>query len=78
MALSGFTKFLLIFVGALMIVTGSLGVNIHNRCSSTTGDQASKGEQVYFIFMIVIGILVFLFVPLAIFYCHHHDKSKMC
>ncbi len=78
MALSGFTEFLIIFVGALLIATGALGVNLHNRCGSTGGDQASKGEQIYFILMLVIGILVFLFVPLSLFYCHHHSESKIC
>nr|QBK93335.1 MAG: uncharacterized protein LCPAC404_00390 [Pithovirus LCPAC404] len=62
-ALSIFNTIVLIIVGVLLIVSGALGVNLHNRCSNTNGDSTSQGEQVYFIVMIVVGIVVILIPP---------------
>nr|QBK93333.1 MAG: uncharacterized protein LCPAC404_00370 [Pithovirus LCPAC404] len=78
MTLSTIANFTLITVGILLIITASLGINIYNRCPDTAGDQAAAGEKIYFVFMLVIGILIFLFVPLMIFYCHNHTSSKLC
>ena len=66
-ALSGFYTILLIIIGALLIVSGSLGINLHNRCDNSNTDTVSSGEQSYFIFVLVIGIIVILVPPFMYF-----------
>ena len=61
--MTGLQTFLLIFAAILLIIVGVIGVNLHNRCPAPD-DQVAKGEEGFFITMLVIGIIVIIGVPL--------------
>ena len=75
MALDVFYNVVLIIVGIIMIITGSLGINLHNRCSTSSTDSVSSGELGYFIFVLILGIILLL-IPLIIFIYEQSVKNK--
>ncbi len=75
MALTVFYNAVLIIVGIIMIITGSLGINLHNRCETASADSVSRGEQGYFIFVLILGIIL-LIIPLIIFIYEQNASSK--
>lgn len=52
---------ILIFFAILLIVMGSLGVNIFNKCEDINKDSVAKGEKGFEIALIVAGILLLLY-----------------
>ena len=64
MALTLFYNFILIVVAILLIVSGSLGVNLANKNEDLTSDSTVQGEKTYFVIMIVIGIVLILIPPI--------------
>ncbi len=68
-----FYTVLLIFIGIILIVCGSLGVNLYNRTKSSA-DNVAKNEDIFFIVTITIGILTLL-VPVIVFIYRQSSKA---
>ncbi len=75
MVLTVFYNAVLIIIGIILIITASLGINLHNRCSTSSSDSVSRGEQGYFIFVLIVGIIL-LIIPLIIFIYEQNFRSK--
>ena len=52
---------LIIFLGVLLIVSGSLGVNQYNRCKDLNNDTVASGEKGFMIALILVGIIFLLY-----------------
>lgn len=57
----GWLTLILIFFAILLIVMGSISVNLFNKCESINKDSTAKGEKGFAIGIIVAGILLLLY-----------------
>ncbi len=72
--LTVFYSVLLVVLAIILIVAGSLGVNLFNRTKSSA-DNVAKNEDIFFIITLVVGIITFL-IPIIVF-IYNQNKSSV-
>nr|QBK93800.1 MAG: uncharacterized protein LCPAC406_01140 [Pithovirus LCPAC406] len=72
--LTVFYSVLLIILAVILIVAGSLGVNLFNRTKSSA-DSVAKNEDIFFIITLVVGLITLL-IPIVVFIYNQNKSTK--